>query len=229
MRRPIARPPVKRKGQVEYATVPRLLPTGGTVLVMGSGPSLTQADVDVVRAHADAVIAVNDSYKLAPDATILYAGDTHWWGWHKGVQGIHVVGNVKYPAFTGSIKYALGKTPYRDVQVLRRGRQEGLSLEPTTVALGLNSVYQSINVAVHLGATRVILLGVDMRGGHFFGNHPNNSVPPFALCLQRFETLVAPLKAAGVEVVNCTRKTALKAFPCLSIEEALGLQSQVAV
>lgn len=219
-----------RRHVTEFATVPRLLPDGGTVLIMGSGPSLAQGDVNQARAHADAVIAVNDAYKLAPDATVLYAADAKWWGWHKGCVATHTVGSVTYPAFTGQFKYALSTTPfYPAVQVLRRGPQTGLTLDPARVALGLNGVYQSINVAVHLGATRILLLGVDMRGGHFFGKHPDNSAPPFSLCLQRFETLVAPLRAAGVEILNCTPKSALKAFPCLSLDEALGVRDQVAV
>lgn len=215
---------------IQHATVPRLLPNGGTVLVMGSGPSLNQAAVDLARPYVDAVIAVNDSYKLAPDATVLYAADSKWWGWHKGCVEAHTVGSVKYPAFTGRIKYAMAKTPwYPEVQVLRRGPPTGLSLDPATVALGHNGVYQSINVAVHLGATRVVLLGVDMQGGHFFGHHPDQSGPPFSLCLQRFATLVDPLKAAGVEVVNCSPKSALKVFPQASLMETLPIAEAQAV
>lgn len=214
---------------IEYATVPRVLPHGGTVLITGSGPSLTQGDVDLARAHVEAMIAVNDSYKLAPDATVLYAADAKWWGWHKGCVAPHTVGKVAYPAFTGQLAYALARTPFRHVQILRRGPQSGLTLDPGKVALGLNGVYQSINVAVHLGATRILLLGVDMRGGHFFGRHPDNSAPPFTLCLQRFATLTGPLQTAGVEIVNCTRTTALEAFPRLSLEEVLGFRAQVAV
>lgn len=215
---------VKRQ-QIDFATVPRLLPDGGTVLVTGSGPSLTQGDIDLARAHVDHVIAVNDSYKLSPDATVLYAADTRWWGWHKGARDVHKVGTVKYPAFAGRFRYCLGRTPYPEVQILRRGPQSGLTLDPGKVALGLNGVYQSINVAVHLGATRILLLGVDMKDAlnHFFGRHPNNSGPPISLCLQRFATLVEPLATAGVEVINCTSGTALKAFPRMALTEALGL------
>jgi hypothetical protein len=216
--------PRPKRQPVPHATVPRLLPNGGTVLVMGSGPSLTQADVDLALAHVDAVIAVNDSYKLAPDCTVLYAADSRWWGWHKGCEKPHKVGSVEYPAFTGRLAYCMTKTPwYPRVQVLKRGPQSGLCLDPQRVALGLNGAYQSINVAVHLGATRVILLGVDMREAqkHFFGQHPNKTGPPVTLCLERFATLVEPLRAAGVEVINCTRTTALKAFPLVPLEDAL--------
>lgn len=218
------------KRPITYATVPRLLPDGGTVLITGSGPSLTQADVTLARAHVDHVIAVNDSYKLSPDATVLYAADAHWWGWHKGAVAIHTVGNVKYPAFTGRLRYCLGRTPYADVQMLRRGPKTGLTLDPGKVGLGMNGVYQSINVAVHLGATRILLLGLDMhnkQGSHFFGHHPNQSQPPYSLCIQAFQTLVEPLQTAGVEILNCTPGTAVKAFPRVPLAEALALQVAV--
>lgn len=219
-----------RRHPIEYTSVPRLLPNGGAVLVMGSGPSLTQADVDLARGYADATVAVNDSYKLAPDATVLYAADERWWGWHKGVQGAHTVGKVEYPAFTGQLRYALAKTRwYPHVQVLRRGPQSGLTLDPTKVALGLNGVYQSINLAVHLGATLIVLLGLDMHGAHFFGHHPNRSTPPFSICIQRFQTMVEPLKTAGVTVLNCTPKSAVDAFPRVSLAEAFGIRERVAM
>ncbi len=213
----------KPKAPLVYATVPRILPHGGTVLVLGSGPSLTRADVDFAQARVDAVIAVNDAYKLAPDADCLYAADAQWWKWHHGATE-HVMPNgVKYPAFTGPYKYCL-KHSYRDVAVLKKGPETGLSLDPSAVALGRNSVFQAMNVAVHFGGTRILLLGVDMQGqpgSHFFGRHPNNTGAPFNICLQRFATMVEPLKKARVTVINCTRKTALTCVPCVTLEDAL--------
>jgi hypothetical protein len=209
------------KRPISYATVPKILPHGGTVLVLGSGPSLTKSDVDYAAARVDAVIAVNDAYKLIPNATALYAADAHWWGWHQGAAAHTSARGMHYPAFTGRFKYCLKQTPYSDVLILKKGPETGLSLDPAAVALGRNSVYQAVNVGIHFGGTRILLLGVDMQGEHFFGRHPNNTLPPFATCIQRFETMVKPLKLAGVEVINCTRKTALKVFPCVQLEDAL--------
>jgi hypothetical protein len=223
----------KPKPAPVYATVPRLLPDGGTMLVLGSGPSLTRADVEMSRDRVEGVIAVNDAYKYAPWATALYAADAHWWKWHHGGAEHTMPNKIHYPAFTGTFKYSLKHTGYSDVQVLRKGPETGLSLDPEKVALGRNSVYQAMNVAVHFGATRILLLGVDMQGqpgSHFFGRHVNNSGPPFSVCLQRFATMVEPLKKAHVEVLNCTRTTALKVFPCVSLEDALPAPAeQIAV
>lgn len=221
-----------KKAKPGYAFVPRLLPAGGTMAVLGSGPSLAAADVDLLRGRVDGVIAVNNAYVLAPWATALYAADGKWWKWHNGACESHVVERVTYPAFPG-LKYCLAATKWKDVQVLRRGPEVGLTADPSRVALGRNGVYQAINLAVHFGATRILLLGVDMANGqradgkgssdHFFGHHPDHTAPQFSLCLERFPTMLKPLADLGVEVLNCSRRTALKAFPLVSLEEALAL------
>jgi hypothetical protein len=97
-------------------------------------------------------------------------------------------------------------------------------LERTRTGLrtGSNSGYQAINLAVHLGAARIILLGYDMKGTHFFGKHRDGSVPPFQACLRLFPTLVKPLAALGIPVINATRSTALTTFPCLPLDLALA-------
>lgn len=191
-----------------YARVERLWP-GSTVVCLGSGPSLTKADVESVRGRAR-VIAVNDTYRLAPWADVLYACDSKWWRWHKGV-----------PTFAG-LRYSLDlRAQAFGVSVLRNSGMTGLEPDPSALKTGHNSGYQAINLAVHLGAERIVLLGYDMRGDHFFGSHPDQSRPPFALCLKRFQTLVEPLAAAGVTVINASRKTALTVFPCASLESVL--------
>lgn len=185
---------------------------GSTVVCLGGGPSLTAEDVEYVRDKAH-VIAINDAFRLAPWADVLYACDAKWWFWHweKGAR-----------EFAG-LKYALDPSAKRfpGVQVLRKGAETGLTRDPAALCLGRNSGYQAINLAVHLGATRVILLGYDMHGGHWFGHHPDQSGPPFNVCLQRFATLPTPLTDAGVEVINCTPKTALTVFPCQPLREVL--------
>jgi hypothetical protein len=196
-------------------TVPRLCP-GGTVVCLGSGPSLTQEDVDAVRGKAT-VIAINDTFRLAPWADVLWACDAKWWYWHwkKGVSD-----------FAG-LKFSLDKAAarYPGVQVLKKTGETGLELDPTGLRAGRNSGYQACGLAFHMGARRILLLGYDMRSNgkdHFFGAHPDSSKPPYAICLQRFATLVDPLKAAGVTIVNCTPGSALTCFPCAPLREALS-------
>ncbi len=197
------------------ASVPRLFP-GKTVVCLASGPSLTAADVDWCRGKAP-VVAVNDTHRLAPWADVLYACDAKWWEAYRGV-----------PAFTG-LKFSLEKrASIWGVSVLERTGERGVELEPTGLRTGMNSGYQAINLAVHLGARQILLLGYDMQApasgpSHFFGEHPrtlrrHNHYGAFA---ERFDSMVEPLKALGVDVVNCSRQTALKAFRRQALIEAL--------
>ena len=56
---------------------------GETVVCIGGGPSLTLADVTSIAGKAR-VIAINDAYRMAPWADMLYACDLKWWRWHDG-------------------------------------------------------------------------------------------------------------------------------------------------
>ncbi len=203
-----------------YASVPRSCP-GGTVVCIASGPSLTTDDVEYVRGKVDAVIVVNNCYQIAPWADILCASDLRWWRWHNGAK-----------AFPG-VKYATSHhcSRWAGVQVLENTGRDGLELNPSGVRHGLNTGYRAINVAVHLGATRILLLGYDMQQGpnkeeHWHGEHPSNSRSPYALFRKSFKTMVEPLKALGVEVINCSRRTALDVFPQMSIDAALPIVGQ---
>jgi hypothetical protein len=205
----------RRQEPVKTLTpVPRLWP-GGMVACLATGPSLTQADVDAVRGKVDGVIAISDAIDLAPWADVLYSCDGRWWTWRKGM-----------PSYTGP-KYALKddarKWKSHGVQMLRHTGRQGLELAPDAIRDGANSGYQAINLAVHFGASRILLLGYDMHGQHFFGQHPDGSKPNFGICLEVFPSIVKPLADLGVRVVNCTRKTALTCFPRESLESALAM------
>ncbi len=208
------------------ATVPRLW-SGETAVCIASGPSLTQADVDYVRGKAR-VIAINASYTLATWADVLYAADAKVfrWYWKTGPKGFE---RSPIKSFQG-LKYSLSKGPDIDksVIVLRKGMESGLSLNPAVLHTGKNSGYQAINLAVLFGASRILLLGYDMQPGpkgqeHWHVDHPNLSRSTYAVFLSHFPSLVEPLKAAGVEVINCTRRTALTCFPHMSLEQALPM------
>jgi len=95
---------------------------------------------------------------------------------------------------------------------------------------GSNSGYQAINLAFILGAGEIILLGYDMQktGGkqHFFGDHPNGPMKvdsDYNGWLGNFEKLASDLAGKGVEVINCTRQTALTCFKRMSLEDALSV------
>lgn len=88
-----------------------------------------------------------------------------------------------------------------------------------------NSGAGAIALAAHLGASRAVLLGYDCQrtGGksHWHGDHPKGltnagSLPKWQA---QFGKLAASLR--GMNVVNCTRQTALVVFPREPLESAL--------
>lgn len=198
-------------------SVPRLWP-GESVVCIGGGPSLRVDDLVACRGAGLRAIAVNDAYRLAPWADVLYASDEKWWTWHAGV-----------PTFQG-LKYGVTSSipiTWAGVTVLENTGWLGLEHDPTGLRAGHNSGYQAINLAVHLGASRIVLLGYDMApsGGltHWFGDHPDAEPSPYPQMIEAFATLVEPLAALGVEVWNCSRRSALPWFKMVALETALGV------
>ena len=132
------------------------------------------------------------------------------------------------------LKFAIAPKPGRprnpfeawaDIQVIANTGETGLETSPDGLRTGRNSGYAAINLAVHLGAARILLLGYDMGVGpkgesHFDGF--KQASPPYAQFRDKFQALVKPLAELGVEVMNCSRQTALTTFPRLELAQALG-------
>ena len=207
---------------VNYWSVPYIW-HGATVVCIGGGPSLTAEQVEYCRGKAR-VIAINDAYKLAPWADVLYFCDDKWWMWH----------HKKLVEWQGMIvRLQGGKHDFGDprIKVLRNlDQRDGLSDRQDGLHTGQNSGFQCINLAALFGAARILLLGYDMQvhmvGGlpksHWFGDHPGGtSARVYEHMLRHFPSLIAPLKKKGIEIVNCTPGSKLRCFPMMSLEDAL--------
>ena len=98
-------------------------------------------------------------------------------------------------------------------------------MSPDGLKTGLNSGFSAINLAVHFGAKRIVLLGYDMQPGpqrdHLHPDHPHTRPSPYALFRDQFETMVRPLASPKVSVINCRRTTALTACQVMPLEGAL--------
>ena len=208
--------------------VPLLWP-GGTVVCLASGPSLTEADVTYVCGRAP-VIAINAAIQLAPWADVFYSGAPEYWtpdAIHAresaGFAGLSV--RLALNEGTGPGQMRKGITP-EGIIVLSNTGENGVETRPDGIRTQKNSGGAAINVAVHLGATRIILLGYDMRPDargrhHFWSGGKENHFSPYDAFRSHMATMVAPLAALGVEVINCTRSTALTCFPRKPLEEVL--------
>ena len=99
----------------------------------------------------------------------------------------------------------------------------GLNKEPGFISAGGNSGHQALNLAYHLGPKRIILLGFDMGGEHWYKDRPDqfNKPSPFEQWIENFQFIANDLNNEGVEVFNCSTNTSLDCFEKVPLEKLL--------
>lgn len=176
---------------------------------IATGASLTQSQVNYVRGKAK-IYVVNDAYKLAPWADVLYACDHRWWEYHK-------------PVFAGR-KVSINEQAHKDFGIeLWHQSKSVWSDKLGHLATGGNSGFQCLNLADLEGAGTIILLGYDMKdSGHFFGEHPSkirrDGIEKYSRWVKNFREAAPHIKA---KVINCTPNSALDCFPMAKLESVL--------
>lgn len=175
-----------------------------TAVILATGPSMSADLAQSVQGKAEVVIAVSDAYRIAPWATALVSQDRAWWKEH-GEAAASFAGRK----FSGPRGAGLP-----GVETIEPG---GL------IATGTNSGLLAGHVAVKVfGVNRVLFLGLDMAGAHFFGLHPaplKNTTPA------RYEVMkdqFAQWRPRGVEILNCTPGSLLRCYPFKDLCDALG-------
>lgn len=175
-------------------------------------PSVAQA----VRAASLPTIAISDTYRLAPWAEMLYSCDAKWW--------LHHAEALRFEGLKVTQDASL---PFPQVFHIQSSGGAGFDENPARIRTGANSGYQALHIAVHAGASKVLMFGLDMHGDHFFGRHPEplrNADPGVyaRAFIPRFNELAPILEGKGVEVINCTPGSALTCFPIMDPYEALA-------
>ena len=191
---------------------------GQVVAILASGPSMSQAVADKCRQFR--TIAINNTFRLAPWADMLYAADALWWMF------------TEWQGFAG-LKVTCDETATNDVLHVRHTGPQGFDPDPSCVKTGSNSGYQAIHIAAHAGCKRILLCGYDMRGGHWHEPHRrplrDHGEGIYARWIPAFDTLKPELDKRWIEVINCTPGSALKCFPMMSLDEACALPDPSAV
>jgi len=219
---------------------------GGRCIVIAGGPSLvTQFGIpdDVVATvrsgqaplstyspfmsaiHDEHVIAVNNSYLLGDWPDICFFGDHGWWRVHR--QALIEWPGLKVTNCPGLSDPAVARASNVRYLARDRNRKLGLSPDPGKLSWNFNSGSSAIDLAVHLGSSKVILLGFDMRYGnggesHWHPGHGHDKKPNYARFMQGFPVIANDAQRLGVEIINCSPGTALVDFPVMNLSEALS-------
>lgn len=172
------------------------------------------------------VIGINNAYRIGPLFDIVFFGDN---GWYK----VHRLALAKCSAIkltSGSRFAGKKKEDSEGIRYLGRDRvrPKGISKNPERVSWNQNSGAASISIAAHFGATRIILLGFDMKldqkaeFSHWHGSHGNTKPPPFARHLQGFSEIAKDAKKMGIEILNASPDSVIKEFKKIDLRSYLA-------
>ena len=221
---------------------------GGDVWIIGGGPSVPrQFDVpeDIIQKvtqgtlppnayspymhpiHDKHVIGVNMSYKLGMWIDVVMFGDSGFF--LKERNGLATFPGIKVSCNTGSQGERWIKHLGRD-----GSHSKGISTNPMLVGWNGNTGGAAINLAVHMGAKRILLLGFDMnldgtRMQHWhdlYGKGPvlderRKRKLPFSRHITSFSFIAADAKRLGVEIINLSPGSSINDFPKMSVKEFL--------
>lgn len=187
-----------------------------TAVIIASGPSAGRENLEPLAGWP--VIAVNDCWRLYPDAAILYACDEQWWDrYHRDTEN-----------FTGQRWTQSREAAQKYFLEYIEGRSgAGFSTTSGLILHNWNSGAQAMQLAWQFGARRLVLVGFDcgpMDGKvHWFGDHPRGLIneSPWQMFVTGFEQMAKDCKEAGIEVINTSLRSKLSAFEKMSLVEAL--------
>jgi hypothetical protein len=186
--------------------------------IIASGPSATVQDAQKLRTCCDVVIAVNDSWRLCPEADVIYGTDMKWWKF--------AIDSIK-KHFNGDLwtqRQQWTELPEEiGIKCMESECKPDICTESGKIHTGSNSGFAAINLAYHLGAKTIILLGYDMQ---LEGNKRHHDLVkrPDALNVgsnynsfsKHFDSINP--KKHGIEILNASRRTLLNCFPLVDLE-----------
>jgi len=199
---------------------------GLDAFVIGGGPSLRHFDWACLAGRK--TVGCNDAFALGPDVcTVCIFGDLRWFNTHR--KSLEKFPN---PVFSNQPSLHNGK----GVPWLRTMKREPKGLYKNALGWGGNTGCAAINLAFVLGASRVFLLGFDLKVSEGKTNwHDRNISKPTDSSYKNFEkgfTEIAknlPKVFPGGQIFNCTPGSRLTVFPRMDLKAALESSLVMAV
>jgi hypothetical protein len=209
---------------------------GRTVAILASGPSMARAQCDLVRGTDWTAVAINETWRLAPWAAVLYGCDWQWWA-AKAPQpndfdGLRVVGTVAQIRGKSQLTPKMAwQEPFLHYLPVKAGAHTPL-WTGTAVGAGSNSAFQVANWVARCGVKRIILLGVDCHSpnAHWHGGHDHpkaqHQKPQLMnTWLRAWKNAAPEFVERGIEVINCSPASALKEFRRANLVDVVTRQA----
>lgn len=205
--------------------IPPIWADAPAVFVVGGGPSLRGFDFDALP--GDRTIAINRSLEALPAARVLWWSD---WRFFRNNEAAILAHGAEHKATARRDKDPWGYPP--GVTTYRFTGRDGFDPDAACLRHGNNGGYAALHLAVHLGARRIVLLGIDLAHGadgatHWHDGHGylhrertlTDKMQPY------FGSLVQPLMERGVVVLNAS-PTGRLPWPTISHADAIRIARQ---
>ncbi len=188
---------------------------GQVCYIIGGGPSVLTQNLTLLQGQN--VIVINSSYQAFPDAQFIIFSDMRWWCQHLKAKAVI--------DFKGTIISTSSSASGAKLVKMKRKSSLGLSADRDTVMVKNTTLTGAINLAVHFGVAKIVLLGIDQKtdakGRHWHHiPHPWN---PTTNCWGRQQTdmpkIAEDLKTLSIECVNASPGSALTLWPIVTLED----------
>jgi len=184
-----------------------------TVYLFGGGSSLVETILpyDFSDRH---VIGVNNAFRLR-NVDILYFGDAKFYWWNE--EEIQAFKGLKITSDQGIQHGNKSVRGEPEIKVVPVGKFKGLESRRDRIGWNRSSGAAAINVAIHLGAKQIILLGYDMRvvdGKKNWMVHEkeNTNQNPYSFMITGFSQIANSLGEFGIEIINATPGSKIRVF-----------------
>jgi hypothetical protein len=176
---------------------------GETVVICGCGPSLNEFN----QPRRFITIGVNDvGRRFHPNYLVVVDRRRQF----RGKRFYYVENSRAEYLFT---QLDLGRVKPEVVR-FRLGKRGGTDFSnPNVLHYSQNSPYVALCLAVHMGAARIGLIGVDFTNNHFYGKTgPHNLSPRIAAVDRNYRILGRALNRRGIKVLNLSSQSLITAY-----------------
>jgi len=196
---------------------------GEDIIIIGGGPSLEGFDWERLIPYR--TIGCNDAYQLGPEVCdVCVFGDQKWFNAHKAD-----LINFPNPVFTNQPFLHTSSPDW-----LRTMSRRPSGLYRQELGWGGNTGCIAINLALILGAKRVLLLGFDLKRGLKGQSnwHPHNVGVPNEASWKRFKigfqqiACDLPKVFPGCSIFNLGPDSGLDVFPKMELDDVLETLKQ---
>jgi hypothetical protein len=210
--------------------------SNSTVFILGGGKSLNTTGLDwnteenkikiresisenLTCIHDKRVIGVNNAFELGDWVDVCLFGDVRWLEWNRR----------KLVNYAGLMVCCHPSMNESWIKTVVRDSGFGISKTPDKVFWNKSSGGAAINLAVHLGAKNIVLLGFDMfvepnSKPNWHDEHEVNidkKEAPYKAMLEAFPVIKEDADKLGVRIINTSLDSEINCFEKMTLQQAM--------